>query len=818
MGKSSSKEELQQLRRALCDIGPFARGILGGLAERLIPPGLIPQAPSVSKTFNDPIWKTIIVEPNEVCLLDLPLMQRLRRVRQLGLAYLVFPSAHHTRFEHSLGALYVANRVFSRFSDQVSEADRKKLGAAVRSAALLHDCGHTAFSHVGERALLQLPSVQREFSDIRRTLIDKFHDDLREEIRDAIGGRTENTADLTPQGPQPAELISVLLTLSESMEGYAAHLGIQATDLLRIASLIMGRPYGFGMDTLFPDFVKSIVSGDLDADKLDYVERDAYFSGVPIAADVERLISQLSLIKHRATIAAAEQVECLILGVKPSGVSAYEMFVMTRSYMFSRVYQHPKVRVAERKLLTALTAELKNRLGDTKTPTDDQVAAALGLLFGANGDDACSGDIDRSLATPGSTLSTTWRGPKRVLALSPQNVLGFDEKNGQSTAQLHKVWTKASSILGQRPHEIEKEIAELLGVEPSKVIIDWQRAPIIKENPAFFIDDQYNNGRLIPISKAFDIGQLAKAYENVKSLAWVFVEDVEPPKAAAAAAIVMTVNFGITPLTKAVTEAKVNPSMYRRELVQLGKAKGGLIRVAAQDAERALEGGLVAPKELLTAALALGTDAEVKAFQLAEEISKLKLPLAHFTELSGALTVLRYILEFVSNTKEAGPVHDLTLDEAEFQKEVNLWFRHAFRNASDISIEREAAAPSGRMDLLVSTGRNIGGRVVVELKAEEARFETSVKNNKEQAFSYLKDERVGRFGILFCRYRANDPRRQSDLIKLEINENGASKTVLFCVGQNVPRASASALKREAKPKTPVARKPRAAASPRRKKQ
>src|SRR5689334_21580572 len=100
------------------------------------------------------------------------LMQRLRRVRQLGLAYLVYPSAQHSRFVHSLGAVHVADRM----ARMVEPTTEERFLRATRIAALLHDSGHTAFSHVGERALMREPRFRQGIS-VAKDLLNKFFDD-----------------------------------------------------------------------------------------------------------------------------------------------------------------------------------------------------------------------------------------------------------------------------------------------------------------------------------------------------------------------------------------------------------------------------------------------------------------------------------------------------------------------------------------------------------------------------------------------------------------------------------------------------------------
>jgi HD superfamily phosphohydrolase len=113
------------------------------------------------KEVNDPLWGTVSLTPSEVALLDTPLIQRLRYVRQLGVAQWTYPGAIHTRLSHTLGALHQVQTLASAINVAAAEAGEPLLIAPMqirilRLAALLHDIGHCAFSHVTEKALAEV--------------------------------------------------------------------------------------------------------------------------------------------------------------------------------------------------------------------------------------------------------------------------------------------------------------------------------------------------------------------------------------------------------------------------------------------------------------------------------------------------------------------------------------------------------------------------------------------------------------------------------------------------------------------------------------
>lgn len=186
------------------------------------------------EVVRDPLWNNIRLEPAALAVVDSPggAMQRLRYVRQLGHAFLVYPGATHSRFEHSLGAYHLARRALIQL--ETGEAD----GLTIRLAALLHDVGHYPFSHALEEA--GLPR----------------HEDLAARH---LATSTPLAAAVEEVGASPAAILSL----------------IQGTSRSPLAG---------------------IVSGPLDVDKLDYLSRDATMCGVPYGViDVDRLLTSLTL-------------------------------------------------------------------------------------------------------------------------------------------------------------------------------------------------------------------------------------------------------------------------------------------------------------------------------------------------------------------------------------------------------------------------------------------------------------------------------------------------------------------------------------------
>jgi len=233
---------------------------------------------------RDPLWNNIRVDALGMRLIDTPVFQRLRYVRQLGMAYLVYPGATHTRFEHAVGTYHLARRALALFDESGALADvDAREPALVRAAALLHDVGHYPFSH----ALEEIGALHHE--EVARSLI--------------TGG-----------------LVADVLTAS---------LGVDAPE--RILSLIRG---------CSASPLQRLISGSLDLDKLDYLRRDAVMCGVAYGEiDVDRLLNSLVLLDDPATGLPT-------VGMLEKGLSALESLLFARYQMYRNVYWHHAVRSA----------------------------------------------------------------------------------------------------------------------------------------------------------------------------------------------------------------------------------------------------------------------------------------------------------------------------------------------------------------------------------------------------------------------------------------------------------------------------------------
>lgn len=265
-----------------------------------------------ARVFRDPVHDIIsyreetFLGPPICALIDAPEVQRLRHIRQLGLASLVFHGAEHSRFSHSLGVAHLARRMCDRMRSDLSDEER----LVIVAAALLHDVGHAPFSHVMERVF-------------------SFHH--------------EHYSDAIVRDPS-SQVHRVLAAVDATLPG-------------AVADLMSGRSEHFSHE---------IVSSQLDADRADYLLRDAHMTGVEVGRyDLERI---LLLLDHDAT--------GLVVG--QGAYESVEGYLIARYHMYRLVYFHRAVRAAEA-MLQQTFARARRLLedGDGSVLPDNALASLM---------------------------------------------------------------------------------------------------------------------------------------------------------------------------------------------------------------------------------------------------------------------------------------------------------------------------------------------------------------------------------------------------------------------------------------------------------
>ncbi|MDP5120740.1 MAG: HD domain-containing protein [Spirosomaceae bacterium] len=245
------------------------------------------------KIINDPVYGFINI-PTELIfeLISHPYFQRLRRIRQLGLAEFVYTGATHTRFQHALGAMYLMGQAMDVLrSKGIEISDSEKESAQI--AILLHDLGHGPFSHVLEHSIL--PNVAHE------------------EISLILMNRLNVTFD------------NKLLTAIEMFKG-----------------------------TYYRPFFNQLISSQLDIDRLDYLHRDSFFTGVVEGTiGVERIIKMMCVVDNQ-------------LAIEDKGILSIDNFLNARRIMYWQVYLH-KTSIAAEVMLKGMIRLVRTELTDTSS-------------------------------------------------------------------------------------------------------------------------------------------------------------------------------------------------------------------------------------------------------------------------------------------------------------------------------------------------------------------------------------------------------------------------------------------------------------------
>lgn len=237
------------------------------------------------KIINDPVFGFITIPSRFLLqLIEHPYVQRLQRIKQMGLASFVYPGAQHTRLNHSIGAMYLMGEALKVLQEKGHQISPKEVESAL-AAILLHDIGHTPFSHVLERTIV--PQLSHE--EVSLMLMHKLNEEFDNKLDTCL------------------EIFT---------------------------------------DTYHKRFLHQLVSGQLDVDRLDYLRRDSFFSGV-IEGNIgsARIIKMLELRDDR-------------LVVESKGIYSIENFLLSRRLMYWQVYLH-KTAVAAELMLTNILQRAK---------------------------------------------------------------------------------------------------------------------------------------------------------------------------------------------------------------------------------------------------------------------------------------------------------------------------------------------------------------------------------------------------------------------------------------------------------------------------
>lgn len=486
-----------------------------------------------TKVIHDPVWGTMMFYPWEICVIDSPLLQRLRKISQVGLALLTYPSAHHTRFEHTLGVVSVVTKMVNNINQEqfgrspvknknkvIDDGDLFKL----RFAALMHDVGHCFFSHLSE----------------------------------SIYGKMENFISLKESfeifsSAKEHEIFAYIIVNSPAFKDFVNHKINYPSDFMEesffedIGRMIVGA--FIEPDNLTPStttttkkyYMTQMINGQYDADKLDYLRRDSYTAGLALTYDIERFLYKIRIVDR-----TEKSGENIIVGkhltIPISGVSAVEEMAFSQLMLASYIYQHQKVLATD-----ALIQDVAEGLAKNKKLThpcdflnycDDDIFQ----IYEESEDEDFKQKISGKYinAASSKTLSDMVKRvrirdlPKRALAINYNTV---DEKDGSTTYKVADIANTLRGIteLRQKICDEAQKICNLLdesfdckrNIDIYDIHISIPKTSVAKDlNNAFVVT---NEDKIVPLSNIVRLSDWADAFSYHKWNAYVFArEDILP--------------------------------------------------------------------------------------------------------------------------------------------------------------------------------------------------------------------------------------------------------------------------------------------------
>ncbi len=385
--------------------------------------------------IHDPVHKTIILDEFEQMILNTKHVQRLRNIQQLGLVDHVYPGANHTRFEHSIGTMHMASVVGRSLS--LDDEDIRK----IRLAGLLHDVGHSAFSHAVENVLKRNPQLQPEVGGKRFIKHEAFSKDVISRILPQDNYIARYVA--SEFGTDPFEFFD---------------------EISRIATgdaLSLSRPY-----------LAQVIAGDVDADRIDFLLRDSYHTGVSFGLiDVDQIIGSLIIRDGNVVLGSSDGSTY----GNDMALTAAESLLISRAHHYTAIIHNPKTQAARVMLLYAL----EDALGQFKDKQGNDAAKSEVLRFFTEYNDS---DLLNFIRVNASAVSLKLLDDLRdgslyvPVARLSQKVLRPSTRMSLSTIARHGVATK----------RLETRLARELG----DVLVDLTVASGVPKSMRIAMDDE----------------------------------------------------------------------------------------------------------------------------------------------------------------------------------------------------------------------------------------------------------------------------------------------------------------------------------------
>lgn len=407
---------------------------------------------------HDPVHKAITIDGFEQMLINTKQVQRLRNIQQLGLVDTVYPGAKHTRLEHSIGTMHMAS-VIAKSLDLEPEDIRK-----VRVAGLLHDLGHPAFSHVVEGVLKRDPALQPEIGGTCFIKHETF-------TKDTI-------AHILPEYGHIARYV-------ENEFGTDPYIFFDEIAKIATGDTSIGKPY-----------LAQVIAGDVDADRIDFLLRDSYHTGVSFGlVDVDQIVHSLVIKNGNVVLGIPES-----MGYgEDMALTAAESLLISRTHHYTAIIHNPKTQAVRAMLLRALEdalAAYSKKLGQKKLREEV-------LLFFRTYNDS---DMLGFISTHGSPFSLQLLSDIRdgtiyvPVARLSQKTLAPSARMALSTIARHGVAAKKfEALLTKEMDGVLADLSVASGVPKS------MRISLGDEDAFFYDESALANGLVRAISRQLSL-------------------------------------------------------------------------------------------------------------------------------------------------------------------------------------------------------------------------------------------------------------------------------------------------------------------------
>lgn len=486
--------------------------------------GYTPCSYDKTKVIHDPVWGTCLFYRWELEILDSPLLQRLRNISQLGLTMLTYPTAHHSRFEHTLGVMSVITKMVNHINQKTSkETISSEDFYTLRLAALLHDVGHCFCSHLSESIYGQ----HKEFVALKKNF--KIFSTAKE--HEIFAYIIINTKAFREFVKKKVKLWDAAINVEQLLTDIGYMIVGASLPAKKLEDGTFEKKY----------YLTQMINGQYDADKLDYLRRDSYTAGLALTYDIDRFLYKIQ-ISPREEKDGNKSIMGRHLVIPISGVSAVEEMAFSQLMLASYIYQHQKVLATD-----ALMSDVVEGLAHNKKldhPCDFLYYCDTDILGIAseNPDD----DFKNSISQQSFNASTNKKIadivkrlnhrdlPKRAFVVNCSTVVNSPDQKQYPVSDIadrlkgisglrHEIWEVAKNISNTLPKELggtkHIDLYDIyISIPKTRIAKDLSNALVLK-----------NNGEFVDLAEIVRLSDWADAFAWHKWNAYVFSQaDVLP--------------------------------------------------------------------------------------------------------------------------------------------------------------------------------------------------------------------------------------------------------------------------------------------------